>query len=141
MTEGHEAPQLHHVVFAVAPERHDAVAKLFTDLGFGLENFELAEHGLHINLDWNRGIELISPIAESTAPVANLVQDFLDEHGDGIYTVVLRVPTASAAEAIAQRYGAATRFQQSFEGDGSHLEEVDLSVFGLPLTFLSTNLR
>ena len=141
MTDSHDEPQLHHVVFAVASERQDAVAELFTDLGFGLENLELSDLGLHVHLDWNRGIELISPIAESTAPVANLVQDFLDKHGDGIYTVVLRVPTASAAEAIAQRYGAATRFQQSFEGAGSHLEEVDLSVFGLPLTFLSTNLR
>jgi hypothetical protein len=30
-------------------------------------------------------------------------------------------------------------FGQSFSGEGSYLDEIDLSVFGLPLTFLSTN--
>jgi hypothetical protein len=140
MTEGHDEPQLHHVVFAIAPERHDEIARLFTDLGFSLEGGELPELGLRINLDWHRGIELISPLPESTATVAGFVKDFLDQKGDGIYTVVIRVPGTPAAEAVAERYGAITRFQQSFEGDGSHLHEVDLSVLGLPLTFLSTNL-
>jgi 4-hydroxyphenylpyruvate dioxygenase-like putative hemolysin len=133
------SPLLHHVVFAVAAERHADVAKLFTDLGFGFQDLELAELGLHIYLDWNRGIELISPIPGSAAPVAASVNEFLERHGDGVYTVVIRVPGASAAEAVAERYGATTRFRQNFEGEGSYLDEVDLSVFGLPLTFLSTN--
>ena len=133
------SPLLHHVVFAVAPERHAEVAKLFTDLGFGFENLELAELGLHVYLDWNRGIELISPIPGSTASVAASVNEFLERQGDGVYTVVIRVPGASAAEAVAERYGGTTRFRQNFEGEGSYLDEIDLSVFGLPLTFLSTN--
>lgn len=131
---------LHHVVFAVAPERHAAAAQLFTDLGFVFENFQLTELGLDIHLDWNRGIELISPIAESPGPVAASVNEFLDTHGDGIYSVVIRVPAASAAEAVAERYGATTRFKQSFAGEGSHLDEIDLSVLGLPLTFLATDI-
>ena len=131
---------LHHVVFAVAPERHADVAKLFTDLGFSFEKLELTELGLDIHLDWSRGIELISPAPGSTATVARLVTEFLDSHGDGMYTVVLQVPEASAAEAVAERYGATTRFRQGFEGDGSYLEEIDISVLGLPLTLLATNL-
>ena len=131
--------RLHHVVFAVAPQRQADVAKLFTDLGFGFEDLELTELGLHVYLDWNRGIELISPVSGSTASVAASVHEFLDQHGDGIYTVVIRVPGASAAEAVAERYGATTRFRQNFEGEGSYLDEIDLSVCGLPLTFLSTN--
>jgi methylmalonyl-CoA/ethylmalonyl-CoA epimerase len=140
MTTEQESSQLHHVVFAVAPERHAEVAKLFTDLGFSFEKLELTELGLDIHLDWTRGIELISPAAGSTATVARLVTEFLDSHGDGVYTVVLKVPGASAAEAVAERYGATTRFRQGFEGDGSYLEEIDLSVLGLPLTLLATNL-
>jgi|ERR1700761_4243626 4-hydroxyphenylpyruvate dioxygenase-like putative hemolysin len=131
---------LHHVVFALAPERHVTVTQLFIDLGFSFENMQLTELGLDIHLDWNRGIELISPIPESSAMVARSVSEFLDAHGDGIYTVVLRVPTASTAEAVAQRYGATTRFRQAFAGDGSFLDEIDLSVLGLPLTFLATNI-
>lgn len=138
MTE--DASQLHHVVFAVAPERHDAVARMFTDLGFGLQPAELTELGLRINLDWAHGIELVSPIPGSTAPVADSVTRFLDDKGDGIYTVVLRVPEAAAAEAVTERYGATVRFRQKLEGDGTHLEEIDLSVLGLPLTLLDTNI-
>jgi 4-hydroxyphenylpyruvate dioxygenase-like putative hemolysin len=128
------------VVFAVAPERHAAVAQLFTDLGFVFENFQLTELGLDIRLDWNRGIELISPIPGSPGPVAASVNEFLESHGDGVYSVVIRVPAASAAEVVAERYGATTRFRQNSEGEGSYLDEIDLSVLGLPLTFLATNI-
>ncbi|OBI85515.1 hypothetical protein [Mycobacterium sp. 1245805.9] len=135
-----ESPLLHHVVFAVAPERHANVAQMFADLGFAFENFQLAELGLDIHLDWNRGIELISPIPGSPGEVAASVNEFLERHGDGVYTVVIGVAAASSAEAVAERYGATTRFRQHFEGDGSYLDEVDLSVCGLPLTFLATDI-
>lgn len=64
----------------------------------------------------------------------------LASHGDGVYTVVVQVEAASQADEIAERYGSITRFRQGFEGEGNYLEEIDLSVCGLPLTFLSTNL-
>ncbi|WP_193044163.1 VOC family protein [Mycolicibacterium baixiangningiae] len=133
-----ESARLHHVVFAVAPDRHAAVAQMFTELGFTLQDLQLTELGLHVHLDWDRGIELISPLSGSGAAVANSVEKFL-ETGDGVYTVVIRVPGASAAESVAERYGATRRFRQHFEGDGTYLEEIDLAVFGLPLTFLATN--
>jgi 4-hydroxyphenylpyruvate dioxygenase-like putative hemolysin len=135
-----KAPSLHHVVFAVSLERHDAVAQMFTDLGFTLQPAELTELGLRINLDWERGIELISPIPGSTAPVSASVTEFLEQKGDGIYTVVIRVPGAAAAESVTERYGASIRYRQKLEGDGTHLEEIDLSVFDLPLTLLATNI-
>jgi 4-hydroxyphenylpyruvate dioxygenase-like putative hemolysin len=135
-----QEPSLHHVVFAVAPERHAAAAQLFSELGFVFETLQLTELGVDIHLDWNRGIELISPIPGSTGRVAASVNDFLGRHGDGMYTVVVGVPTAATAEAVAERYGATTRFKQHFEGEGSYLDEIDLSVLGLPLTFLATNI-
>jgi 4-hydroxyphenylpyruvate dioxygenase-like putative hemolysin len=134
------SPLLHHVVFAVAAERHDAVAQFFSDLGFAFETLQLSELGLDIHLDWNRGIELISPIPGSTGSVAGSVTEFLASHGDGVYTVVIGVPSAATAEAVAERFGATTRFRQHFEGEGSYLDEIDLSVLGLPLTFLATNI-
>jgi 4-hydroxyphenylpyruvate dioxygenase-like putative hemolysin len=129
----------HHVVFAVAAERQATVAQMFTELGFSFENLELAELGLQVRLDWTRRLELISPIAGSTASVADSVRDFLAGHGDGVCTVVIQVPGASAAEDIARRYSATTRFTQHFDGEGFDLDEVDLSVLNLPLTFLGTN--
>lgn len=132
-------PALHHVVFAVAAERTAGMVQMFTDLGFTFNAAELTDLGVHVHLDWDRGVELISPLPGSTASVAASVNDFLDRRGDGVYTVVVRVPDADAAEAVTQRYGSATRFRQGFSGEGSYLEEIDLSVLGLPLTFLSTN--
>jgi methylmalonyl-CoA/ethylmalonyl-CoA epimerase len=135
--------RLHHVVFAVARERQDVVGQLFTELGFSLEDIKLDELGLRVLLDWNRGIELISPDPGSAATVAASVTEFLASHGDGVFTVVVQVPGASQAEDIAKRYGSTTRFQQGFDdmaASGNYLEEIDLSVLGLPLTFLSTNL-
>jgi methylmalonyl-CoA/ethylmalonyl-CoA epimerase len=131
--------QLHHVVFAVAPERQASVAQMFTELGFRFESTELPELGLTIHLDWNGGVELISAVPGATAEVAASVSEFVKHNGDGVYTVVLRVPGASDAEAVTERYGSTTRFRQSFSGEGSYLEEIDLAVFGLPLTLLSTN--
>jgi 4-hydroxyphenylpyruvate dioxygenase-like putative hemolysin len=135
-----DSSRLHHVVFAVARERQDVVGQLFTELGFSFNEVDLEELGVRVLLDWNRGVELISPKAGSTAAVAVSVSEFLLAHGDGVYTVVVQVPGASDAEDIAKRYGSIARFRQGFSGDGNYLEEIDLSVFGLPLTFLSTNL-
>lgn len=139
MSTEEAGPKLHHVVFAVAPERQAAMSALFTELGFTFDEAELTELGVRVHLDWNRGIELISPVQGSSASVAAHVNEFLDRHGDGVYTVVLRVPDASAAESVAERYGSTTRFRQGFSGEGSYLDEIDLSVLGLPLTFLATN--
>jgi methylmalonyl-CoA/ethylmalonyl-CoA epimerase len=136
---GQGDPRLHHVVFAVALERHEIVGRMFTELGFEIQPAELTELGLRIGLDWERGIELISPLPESTGPVADSVRAFLDDGGDGVYTVVIRVPGASAAESVAERYGAAVRFRQKLSGEGTHLDEIDLSVLNLPLTLLATN--
>ena len=116
------------------------MVEMFTDLGFSFNAAELADLGVTVQLDWDRGIELISPVPGSAASVAASVNEFLDRHGDGVYTVVIRVPDAAAAEAVTQRYGSATRFRQSFSGDGSYLDEIDLSALGLPLTLLSTNI-
>jgi methylmalonyl-CoA/ethylmalonyl-CoA epimerase len=139
MTEQRET-QLHHVVFAVAPERQAVVAQMFTELGCHFENTELTELGLTVHLDWNGGVELISAIPGATAEVAASVSEFVKRNGDGVYTVVLRVPGAADGEVVTERYGSKTRFRQSFSGEGSHLDEIDLSVFGLPLTLLSTNI-
>jgi len=72
--------------------------------------------------------------------VAASVREFVKRNGDGVYSVVLRVPGASDAEAVTERYGSKIRFRQSISGEGSYLDEIDLSVFGLPLTLLSTNI-
>ena len=81
----------------------------------------------------------VATSARARSVISLSVNDFLASHGDGVYTVVLQVPDAAAAEAVTDRYGAVTRFRQGFSGDGSYLDEIDLSVFNLPITLLATN--
>jgi methylmalonyl-CoA/ethylmalonyl-CoA epimerase len=140
MTSSGPVQRLHHVTFAVSLERLDEATQFFTELGFSLQAGELPDAGLHLRLDWERGIELISPVPGSTAAVAASVNEFLNTTGDGVYTVVLQVPGASAAESIAERYGSNTRYRFDIEGEGTYVSEIELSVFGLPLTFMSTNI-
>lgn len=133
-------PMMHHVVFAVAPERLDAATAFLEALGFRFQTHVLDDVGLRVTLDWERGIELVTPTAEGYAndvPVAA----FLARSGDGVYSVVMRVEDADLATEIGQRYGASTVFRQDRGGDGLDLVEVQLAtIFGMPLTLLATNL-
>lgn len=131
---------LHHVVFAIALERLDSAAAYLTDLGFRFTAFEQAELHLHIRLDWDRGFELISPA--SGAPThAGTAADFLSRHGDGLFSVVVRVPDSQSAERTAERHGTTADFRQTVTGDDTTLTEVKLEpLFGIPLTVLETNL-
>jgi hypothetical protein len=53
---------MHHVVYAVSPERLDSATALFEELGFTFVTFELTDVGLSVTLDWAGGVELISPL-------------------------------------------------------------------------------
>ncbi|TAM71533.1 hypothetical protein [Mycobacterium sp.] len=137
MAETREQPNLHHAVLAVAPHRLPTTARLFTDLGFQFQAFELDDVGLHVMLDWARGLELVTPTKPGTD---NPVQEFLDRHGDGVFSLALRVDDAPRGEEIARRYGAITNFRQHRDGDGWQLDEIEMTVLGLPLTLLATDL-
>jgi methylmalonyl-CoA/ethylmalonyl-CoA epimerase len=129
-------PSAHHVVFAVSPERMGAVSSVFTDLGFVFDTFVLEDVGLEVMLDWDRGIELVTP----TRPQDHGVSEFLARNGEGVYSVVIRVGDAPSAEQLARRHGAVTRFRQHRQVGAHQLEEIELSVQGLSLTLLSTDL-
>ena len=130
---------VHHVVFAVPPEQLPEAVEFFSELGFRFQDIELEDVGLRVLLDWDGGLELVTPLS-SEAEGAGAVTEFLQRNGPGVYSVVIRVGDAPAAEQVAQRYGAQTRFHQHRGGEGFELDEIELSVLGLPLTFLSSDL-
>ncbi len=131
------ATSVHHVVFAVTAEQLRETAEFFSELGFRFQTIELDDVGLQVLLDWDGGLELVTPlVADGSGEVAQ----FLQRNGPGVYSVVIRVSDASAAEQVAQRYGSRTQFQQHRGGDGFELDEIEISVLGLPLTLLSTDL-
>jgi methylmalonyl-CoA/ethylmalonyl-CoA epimerase len=133
-------PLLHHVVFVIGPKRLDQAAEYLTALGFQFQAFEHESLGLQIRLDWDRGFELISPTA-SAPTEAGTAADFLARHGDGLFSVVVRVADADSAERTAERHGTKADFRQYVGGDGTDLTEVKLEpLCGIPLTLLETNL-
>jgi 4-hydroxyphenylpyruvate dioxygenase-like putative hemolysin len=137
--ESSRANSVHHVVFAVPQEQLPNTSQFFSELGFRFQTIELEDVGLRVLLDWDGGLELVTPLS-SEVDGANAVAQFLQQNGPGVYSVVMRVGDASAAEQLAHRYGAQTRFHQHRGGDGYELDEIEISVLGLPLTFLSTDL-
>ena len=130
---------VHHVVLAVPQEQRSETAQFFSDLGFRFQAVELKDAGLRVLLDWDGGLELVTPLS-SVADGDNAVAQFLQQNGPGVYSVVIRVGDAPAAEQVAQRYRAQTRLRQHRGGDGYELDEIEITVLGLPLTFLSTDL-
>ena len=130
-------PLLHHVVFAIARDRLDRAAEFLTDLGFQFQAFDHEELRLAIRLDWDRGFELISPLANAPTG-AGTAADFLARNGDGLFSVVVRTADSEAAEHIAMRHGVTSDFRQHVEGDGFEVTEVKLEpLFGIPLTLLN----
>lgn len=131
---------LHHVVFAIGLERLDQATDYLTAIGFCFHAFDHEELRLAIRLDWDRGFELISPLADAPTD-AGSAADFLARNGDGLFSVVVRTADCDAAEHIARRYGATADFRQHVEGDGFEVTEVKFQpLFGIPLTLLATNL-
>jgi 4-hydroxyphenylpyruvate dioxygenase-like putative hemolysin len=137
--ESGRAISVHHVVFAVTHEQLTETAQFFSELGFRFQTIELDDVGLRVLLDWDGGLELVTPLSAEADGTGEVAQ-FLQRNGPGLYSVVIRVGDASAAEQVAQRYGAQARFRQHRGGDGFELDEIEISVLGLPLTFLSTDL-
>jgi methylmalonyl-CoA/ethylmalonyl-CoA epimerase len=131
-------PSLHHIVFCLRPESIPASVAFWEDLGMVFENHSLAELGLSIYLDWDRGIELIAPMPGAGAEAADFV-DFLRDQGEGVYSVVVRTDGVEGPIGIAKRYGGSVEYaQHRGEGDQA-LDEARISpINGMAITFLST---
>ena len=136
-------PALHHVVFCVERANQDVAAAFWIDLGFEFAEIDLPDVGLRVLLDWNRGIEIISPTSTELPEAADVV-DFLRERGEGVYSVVVRTSEVEGPIAVALRHGARVDFQQhrGGESEGFQLDEARLSaVHGMPVTLLATDLE
>jgi 4-hydroxyphenylpyruvate dioxygenase-like putative hemolysin len=132
-------PSLHHVVFCVRRANQDQAVAFWRDLGFEFVDIDLPDVGLRVMLDWERGIEVIAPTEGAMEIAAPFVQ-FLDEHGEGVYSVVVRTADVAAPISIAARYGAMVEYQQHREDAGHSLDEASLSpMYGMRLTFLATD--
>jgi methylmalonyl-CoA/ethylmalonyl-CoA epimerase len=136
----HGQPRLHHAVFAVRPAVFEQASRYLEQLGFRLAEHTLDDIGLKVRIDWTGGMELVTPTADHRAEDGS-VGDFLARHGDGLFTVVVRVPDAQRASGEAQAAGSAEKYRQRRSGPGFALTEIEMApLFGLPITFLETDI-
>lgn len=139
--EGVDLPSLHHVVFCVRPENQDAAADVWRTIGFEFVEIELAEEGLRVLLDWDRGIEIIAP-SSAGGTEAQRFHDFLGERGEGVWSVVVRVRDVDDGVAALATHGFAVRYLQRRDLGDHRLDEADLEPrYGMPVTLLATDRR
>lgn len=140
ITSTQAQPRVHHAVFAVRPQVFEQASQYLERLGFQLVEHTVDDVGLRVRIDWSGGIELVTP-TESHVGGNGSVAEFLALHGDGLFTVAVRVPDAEKASVDAQGAGSAERYRQHRDGPGFALTEIEMApLFGLPITFLETNL-
>jgi hypothetical protein len=132
--------RLHHVVFCVRPENQDHAAGLWRELGLTFYQIDLDDLGLRVLIDWEAGIEIVSPVDDGGAQAASFTE-FLTVQGEGFYSVVMAVPEVDGPAAIAARYGAPVRYEQHRDHGGVHLDEITLSpLHGMSVTFLASDI-
>lgn len=96
---------VHHVAFVVRKENLDRIAARWTEvLGLHFDEVDDEENGLRVLIDMTAGIELIAPHGP-TGRFGPFYTRYLEEHGEGFQTVVLRVDDLEAAEARATAAG------------------------------------
>ena len=133
-------PLVHHVIFCLQAEHLDAAADYWRDLGFEFAEFHLTDVGLRVLLDWGGGVELIAPV-DGAGPEAERYRTHLRDHGEGVYSVCVRVPEVDGPRNAAARHGVSTEFEQDRRGEGYELDEVQLGLFhGISVTLLATDL-
>jgi len=131
--------RLHHVVFCVRPENQERAAGLWRELGLQFQEVSLEDLGVRVLIDWNAGIEIISPTDTASTKAADFTA-FLDERGEGLYSVVMGVSEVDGPAAIAARYGAPIQFEQRRTYGSFQLDEIMLApVHGMAITFLATS--
>ncbi len=130
--------RLHHVVFCVRPENQDRAAGLWEALGLTFAEVDLDDLGLRVLIDWNAGIEVVSPVGDGEQSAS--FTTFLAERGEGLYSVVMGVDEVAGPTAVAARYGAAIEYEQHRSHGTLTIDEVSLAPFcGMAVTFLATD--
>jgi hypothetical protein len=132
--------RLHHVVFCVRPENQERAADFWRGLGMTFSEVPLADEGIRVLLDWSAGIELVSPSEPEGTETARFWA-FLNERGEGPYSVVVRTGDLQGPLVSAEKHGASVCYQQHRETGDVVVDEAELTpIFGMAVTLLNTNL-
>jgi len=130
--------KVHHAVFCVHGDNQELAADFWRALGLTFAEVILADLEIRVLIDWDAGIELVSPLPDAGEPAAAFTT-FLETRGEGLYSLVMSVDEVDGPEAIALRYGADVEYRQHRDLGSMVIDEVMLApVHGMPITFLAT---
>jgi catechol 2,3-dioxygenase-like lactoylglutathione lyase family enzyme len=106
------------------------------------------EAGVHVAADWALGVELVQPVPGSANPIAQQMEKFLAEHGDGVFAVGFTVDDTETALKAAEAAGIKPllptfaftdeQLQREFNGAFTKFEETVLDTrdeFGISHAF------
>ena len=129
--------KLHHAVFCVHTDNQERAADLWRQLGLTFAEIVLADLGIRVLIDWEAGIELVSPLPDA-GERARAFTTFLETRGEGLYSLAMSVEEVDGPEAVAVRYGAQVEYRQHRDVGSIAIDEVMLApVHGMPITFLA----
>jgi len=129
--------KVHHAVFCVHGDNQERAADLWRELGLTFAEIVLADLEIRVLIDWDAGIELVSPMPDAGEPAVAFTT-FLETQGEGLYSLAMSVDEVDGPEAIALRYGAKVEYRQHRDLGSFVIDEVMLApVHGMPITFLS----
>jgi methylmalonyl-CoA/ethylmalonyl-CoA epimerase len=132
--------KVHHVVYCVRAENQERAAGLWRDVGMTFQEVPLEEEGIRVLLDWSAGVEIVAPTEREGTETARF-RAFLDECGEGVYSVVVRTAEIDGPIEVLAPYGASVRYRQHRETGDIVVDEADLTpVMGMSITLLATNL-
>lgn len=115
--ESAAADGLHHVVWCVAPEHFESVRRFWEgSLGVSLHEIDLPDLGLRVLISWRAGLEIMTP-AYASGSMVDAAQAFLDEKGDGVYSVVYGVDDLDARVAELEAEGRRLLFRDTIPAD------------------------
>jgi methylmalonyl-CoA/ethylmalonyl-CoA epimerase len=114
-----------HVVYCVRPEHFDeAVTFWSSGLSVEFETVDIAGSGLRIEFAEAAGIEVIAPTDDEVGR-QSIAQSYLDDHGEGVFGMVYRVPDLDGAASAAERRGVEVVRRVSFTGRAPWSEKYD----------------
>jgi len=113
-------PGLHHVVFCVEPDNQDAAADVWRALASSsTRSCSTTCHSASCSIGRGNRDRLTHDQRRHTCAA----RSFLDQQGEGVYSVVVRTEAISAAIETMRNSGAELDYRQSRSGDGYALEE------------------
>jgi predicted enzyme related to lactoylglutathione lyase len=104
---------VHHVSWCVRPENMDR-ARAYWEEAIGLappEDLDLQDLGLRVLVFWDAGVEIMCPTNEEGSMAAD-ARRFLEERGEGVYSVVYNVADIAATKAKIAAQGGSLVFEE-----------------------------